>query len=77
MQVTRNLSKRLKIVVQIPKITFLWGTGGVRPYHGISGISNTIQHCVCLKVRSKNRLFYKFVDINISFTLADQSRPNS
>jgi hypothetical protein len=62
-------------VVQAQKIKLLRVTGGVRPYRRISGISNTIQQYLCVKLMSKNVLFNKNPYNTASFIRLDQYLP--
>lgn len=75
MQVGRNLSKGLQIVVQARKIKIFRVMGEVRSYSGISEISNTIQQLLCLKFMSKNVLFNEIFYKNASFIRLDQYLP--
>jgi hypothetical protein len=75
MQVGRNLSKGVQIVVQARKIKIFRVMGEVRSYRGISEISNTIQQRLCLKFMSKNGLFHEIFSKNASFIRLDQYLP--
>lgn len=75
MQVRRNLSKGLQIVVQARKIKIFRVMGEVRSYSGISEISNKIQQLLCLKFMSKNVLFNKISYKNTSCIRQDRYLP--
>jgi hypothetical protein len=75
MQAARNLTQIVHILLQARKITLSRVTGEMRPYRGISGISNKIQQLLCLKFISKNLLFSKISSKNPLFIRLDHYLP--